>query len=152
MFELSNPAFVNIVNGNGIEVVELFASLPLDRDKIRVFEQAEMLCNGLARHTEFPAQFAESLAISCVQAIEQFPASRIGQSFEHLVDLLHRHMLAANGKRQANTCTNNRQVFACLSSGGKCSGRILELRTCSKTSKLESEGKWSLCCSGGPAH
>ena len=70
MFELSNPAFVNVVNGNGIEVVELFASLPLDRNEIRIFQQTEMLRDGLARHAKLFAQFAESLAIPCMQAIE----------------------------------------------------------------------------------
>jgi len=73
------------VNGNGIEIVELFAAVPDHREEVGVFENLEVLGHGLARHVELGAQVAERAAVGLVQLIEELSATRISQCFENFI-------------------------------------------------------------------
>jgi hypothetical protein len=70
-----------------VEVVELFASLPYDGDKIGSFELLQMLCYGLARHVHVLAKLRQGLAVVPVQLVEQTSAAGVGQRFEYFVDI-----------------------------------------------------------------
>ena len=84
-----DPTLVDLVDRDGIEEVQLFASAPLDRDEVRSLEELQMLGDGLSRHVQTTAQSAERLAILGVQPIEQFPTARVGQGFKNVVDRRH---------------------------------------------------------------
>jgi len=71
VLEFANPALVNLVDRNGIEVVELFTSLPLHGDEIGVFEQFEVLGDRLASHVQAGAEFGKRLSVLCVETIDK---------------------------------------------------------------------------------
>jgi hypothetical protein len=105
LLEFPYPAEVHVVDRNGVEVVQLLSSLPLDGDEIRVFEQPEMLCHRLSRHVEARAQLGQRLAAAFVQTVKQHPAVGVGQGFEHFVNLLHGGTLTGRHyDRQVKTC------------------------------------------------
>src|SRR5512132_631499 len=126
VLEFPDPAVVNLVNGHRVEVVELFAPPPHRGDQIRVFEHAKMLGDGLPRHLEVLAQFAERQAALRMQAIEQLPAAWICQRLEHLVDSLHLYIM---------------QVNACMSSGEAPKNKSI-------ARGADTPGSWSLDGSG----
>lgn len=95
LFKFPNPAFVNLVDWNRVEVVQLFPSLPLDRNQIGVFQQAKVLRDRLPRHAQSLAQLTQRLSVLGVQAVEQFSAAGVGQGLEHGVYFFHGHVLAA---------------------------------------------------------
>lgn len=82
---LADPAFVDFVNGDGIEVVQFFAAVPDGRDKIGALEQVEVLGYGLTCHVEVRAQVGQRLPAALVEHIEQFAAAGIGQGFKHVI-------------------------------------------------------------------
>lgn len=80
-----DPAFVELVEGDGIEEVELLTATPSGGDEVGVFEDFEVLGDGLTGHVEAAAEIAESLAVLAAQLIEQGPAAGIGQGFEDCI-------------------------------------------------------------------
>ena len=82
---LADPALVNFVDGNGIEVVELFAAVPDHGEEVGVFEDFEVLGHGLARHVEVGAEVAERAPVGLVQLIEKLSAAGIGERFENFI-------------------------------------------------------------------
>jgi len=52
---LADPALGDLVDGDGIEVVKLFAAVPDDGDEVGVLEQVEVLGHGLTGHVEVRA-------------------------------------------------------------------------------------------------
>jgi len=93
----ADPALVDFVDGDGVEVVELFAAVPDGGDEIGVLEEVQVLGNSLTAHIEVLAESGESLAVVFVQQVEQLAAAGIGQGFEHVVhdgDKLGNQMVA----------------------------------------------------------
>ncbi len=84
-FVCADPALVNLVDRNGIEEMQLLASVPDDGEKVGGFEDFEMLGHGLAGHGEMGAEFGKRSPIGLVQLIEELAAAGIGEGFEHVV-------------------------------------------------------------------
>lgn len=82
---LADPALVNLMNRNRIQVVQFLAPAPYDNDQIRIFEQEKVLGYGLTTDVQFPAKLAQSLPVVGVESVEQFPASGIRERLEHHV-------------------------------------------------------------------
>src|SRR5215470_19253667 len=83
--ELPDPAVVDLVNRNRVEVVELLAPAPRRRDEARVFEHVEVLRHGLPRHVHPVAELGQRETVAREHAIEQLPPPRIRERFEDLV-------------------------------------------------------------------
>ncbi len=81
----ADPALVDFVDGNGVEVVELFAAVPDGGDEVGVLEEVQVLGDGLTAHVEVLAEGGEGLAVVLMQQVEQLAAAGIGQGFEHVV-------------------------------------------------------------------
>jgi len=81
-FEFADPAVIDRVDGNRINEMPLLASLPLHRNKVRLFEKLQVLGYGLAREGKAFAQLPQSLAALLVQAVEEATAVRISESPE----------------------------------------------------------------------
>ncbi len=58
-FEAGDPAFLDLLDGNGIEVVQTLASLAYDGDQIRLGQEVEVLSDRLAGHGQVLAEFAQ---------------------------------------------------------------------------------------------
>ena len=85
--ELVNPAILNLIERDWIQVVQLLPAAPDDGDEIGVREQLQVLRHGLARHVHVLAQRGQRLAVIPMQLVEQTPARRIGQGFEDFVEI-----------------------------------------------------------------
>jgi len=85
--EFFDPAHVDFMQGNGVEVVELFPAVPDDRNEVRILEQLQMLGHGLPRHVHVLAECRDRLAVLAMQLVEKAPAGRVGQCLEYLVDV-----------------------------------------------------------------
>ena len=87
LFELRDPALVDLVERDGVEVVELLPAL-LDRGhETRGLEDFEVLGDALAGDGQVLAQRAERLAVVGVEPVEQAPAGRVREGLE---DTRHR--------------------------------------------------------------
>jgi hypothetical protein len=84
---LTDPAFGDFVDRNGIEVMLLVSPAFKCGDEIGAFENAEMLADGLPRHAKADAQIAEALTVIFKEPIEQFAAGGIGEGFEDGVSI-----------------------------------------------------------------
>jgi hypothetical protein len=84
-FVFADPAFVDVVDGDGVEVVELFAAVPDGGDEVGVLEEAEVLGDGLAGHVEVRAEGGEGLAVVLVEKVEELAAAGVGEGFEDVV-------------------------------------------------------------------
>ena len=82
---------MDIVDGNGVEEVQLFPSPPLHREKVGVLEQLKMLSDRLPGHPQALAEFPQRLAIPGVEPIDQLAPPRVGQRLKDPVELLGRH-------------------------------------------------------------
>ena len=80
---LADPALVDFVDGDGVEVVKLFPAVPDGGDEVGVLEEVEVLRHGLAGHVEVLAESGEGLAVVLMQQVEQLAAAGIGQGFEN---------------------------------------------------------------------
>lgn len=80
---LADPALVDFVDGDGVEVVELFAAVPDGGDEVGVLEEVQVLGHGLTGHVEVLAEGGEGLAVVLMQQVEQLAAAGIGQGFEN---------------------------------------------------------------------
>jgi hypothetical protein len=85
LFELADPAHVDLLNGHWIQVMELLAAVFNGRDEIGSFQQGQMLAHGLPRHTHVAAEVAERAAVSIVKTVEQFSPRLVSQGFENSV-------------------------------------------------------------------
>ena len=81
----ADPPLIDIVNGDRIEVVELFAAAPDDCDEVGLLEDFEVLGDSLARHGEQRAKPSQRLPAALVQRIEQLASAGIGEGLEHVV-------------------------------------------------------------------
>src|SRR5277367_5488156 len=90
--EFPDPTFGDLVDGNGIDVVELFPPSPLPGYETRLPENGEMLGDRLARHGEPRAQLAQRLAVLPVQPVKQLPPARVGQGVKQGVVIHARNM------------------------------------------------------------
>ena len=77
--ELADPAFIHLLDGDRVEVMQLVTSTPNCRQQIAGLQQQQVLRHRLARHVQMLAEFPESLAIALMQQIQQAPAVRIGE-------------------------------------------------------------------------
>jgi hypothetical protein len=94
----ADPAVGDFMDRDGIQEMELLAATPQADDKIGRFENFQVLGDGLARHFESLAQFAERLAVLRPQAIEQLPATGVGEGLEHFVHVcVHTLIMQPNG-------------------------------------------------------
>ena len=82
---LADPALVDVVEGDGVEVVQLFAAVPDDGDEVGVLEQVEMLGHGLAGHVEVRAEAGQRLPAALVEQVEQLATAGIGERFENFI-------------------------------------------------------------------
>ena len=87
MFEFSDPALVDLVQRNRVEVVQFFPALPNDGDQVGLFELLQVLCYGLACHVHLLAERAQCLTIIALQQVKQMPATGVGQCFKYFVDV-----------------------------------------------------------------
>lgn len=94
---LADPALVDFVNGDGVEEVELFPTVPDGGDEVGVLKEIEVLGHGLAGHVEVLAEGGEGLAVVLMQQVQQLAAAGIGQGFEngiHDMGKIGNHMVA----------------------------------------------------------
>ena len=83
-----DPALADLVDGRGVEVVQLLATAPHRRHQVRRFEHREMLADRLPGHVEPLAELGQVLTAAIVQAVEHPPPARIGERLEHRVHRL----------------------------------------------------------------
>ena len=81
----ADPAFRNLVDRHGIEIVQLLAPAPDGSDQICRLQQRQVLAHGLARHVEAGGKLAQGLAVAGMEPVQQQPAALIRQRLEHLV-------------------------------------------------------------------
>lgn len=81
----ADPALVDFVDGDGVEVVQLLAAVPDDSDEVGALQQVQVLGHGLAGHVEVLAKGGQRLPVVLVEQVEQFAAAGIGQGFEYFV-------------------------------------------------------------------
>src|SRR5215831_14712641 len=96
--ELPHPAIVDLVDGDGIEVMVLLTATPRDAHQICALEHREMLRDCLARQMSLLAELAQRQFVLLEQAIEQAATRGIR---ERLEDGVH--------------APENMQALACMS-------------------------------------
>src|SRR5262252_7430828 len=104
--ELLHPAVVDLVDGHGVQEVELLATAPRRADEVRLLEQREVLRDRLPGHVHPLAELAQREPARLEQAIEKLSPAGIRERFEHRIHpglLLHLIM----------------QAFACMSRSKK---------------------------------
>ena len=84
-FVFADPSFVDLVDRDRIEEMQLLPAVPDHREEVGGFENLEMLGHGLAGHIEMGAEFRECPPIRLLQLIEKVAAAGIGEGFEHVV-------------------------------------------------------------------
>src|SRR5689334_5969589 len=102
--EFPDPAFADLMDRNGINVVQLLAAMPERGDEISRFENPEVLCDRLPRHGEAVAEFVQRLSVFGVKPVQQRAPRCVGKRFE---DFIHG--------------SDNRQPKGCMSRA--CVGR-----------------------------
>ena len=91
IFECLDPAMLNLMQRNRIQVVQLAPPAPDGADEVGRLEHRQMLAHRLPRHLEVLAQLAECLAVVLSKPIQQQPAARVRQRPEDPVHLIVRH-------------------------------------------------------------
>src|SRR4030095_6173483 len=89
-FVFSNPTFVDLMQRHRIEIMQLLAPTPYDRDEVCFLQQRQMLGHRLPCHVQVFAQFAQRLPILLAQLVEQLSATGVGQRFK---DCIHQAAL-----------------------------------------------------------
>lgn len=84
----ADPAFGDVVDRHGVEVVQLFAPALLGGDEIGFFENTQMLGYSLTRHIHGLAQFVERLPVAGMEPVKKASAPIIGKGLE---DSVHCH-------------------------------------------------------------
>jgi len=77
--KFTDPPLSDRVDRHGIDEVQFFASLPLRRNQIGLFQNLQMLAHRLTCHLDAFAQLTESLRVTSVQSIKQLTPTAIGQ-------------------------------------------------------------------------
>ena len=85
--ELADPALVDFVQGYGVQVMELFTTLPDDGDEVCVLELLQVLRHRLASHVHVPTECRERLAILPMKQVEETSAGRVSERLEDLVEV-----------------------------------------------------------------
>lgn len=76
--KLVDPPLADLVDGDGIQVVELFAASPHGDDQVGRLQNPQMLHHRLPAHREPLAQLAERLPVVLKQTVQQLAARGIG--------------------------------------------------------------------------
>lgn len=84
-FVFGNPALGDLVDGDRIEVVQLFTSPADCGNEVGVLQTPEVLRYRLTGHVQVLAKPAQCLAIMGPQRVQQAPSCRIGEGLEHFV-------------------------------------------------------------------
>src|SRR5262249_25138772 len=79
------PAVVDLVDGYGVQEVELLAAAPRRADEVRFLEQRQVLGHRLAAHLHPFAELAECEPTRLVKPVEQLPPARIREGLEHRI-------------------------------------------------------------------
>lgn len=82
---LAHPALVDFLDGHRVEVVQLPPPHLSGGHQPRPFEHPQVFHRPEPRHLKARAQLAERLPIAGEEVVQQRPAARIGQRFEHLI-------------------------------------------------------------------
>ncbi len=82
---LAHPPVVDEADRHGVQKVQLLATPPLCDDETGFLEQLEVLHHAEARHGEAGFELSERLSVVPVELIEELPAGRVGEGFEHRV-------------------------------------------------------------------
>jgi hypothetical protein len=85
LLEFSDPAHIDFVDGDGVEIVQFLAASFRRGDQIGLLQQIEMLGHRLTAHVMALAEFRERLAVLPAQPVEQLTPAGIGKGFEHFV-------------------------------------------------------------------
>jgi hypothetical protein len=91
---LADPSFCDLVNGNGIEIVQFVPSAPDWRHQIGPFQDAKMFAHGLPCHLEANAQFGQALTILFKKPIQQRATVGVSQRLKDRV-CVHKEELYA---------------------------------------------------------
>src|SRR5262249_5378871 len=83
----SDPPIRDLVDRNGVQVMELLPSAFLRNDELRVLENREGLHHRLARHVAASAELAQCAAVPRMQPVEELTPDGIGKRAE---DGVHR--------------------------------------------------------------
>src|SRR5262249_42888213 len=84
---LADPALGDLVDRDGVQEVQLLAAAPQDGDEIRVFQNFQVLRDGLPGHVEMLRELSERLAVVGMELVQQEPAAGIGGRLERLVEV-----------------------------------------------------------------
>jgi hypothetical protein len=82
LFELGDPALVDLLQRYRVEEVQLFAPAPHGGDQVGRLQQVKVLCHALPRHVQVFAQLVECAAVVRMQQVEQLAPAGIGQGLE----------------------------------------------------------------------
>ena len=83
--EFSDPAFADLMDRHRVEIVQLLAAMLDGRDQIGLFEDDEVLGDGLPRHRKALAKFVQCLAVPGVKPVQQRPSRPIGERSEDFI-------------------------------------------------------------------
>src|SRR5262245_24517719 len=123
---MGDPALTDLADGRGVEVMELLAAAADGGDQVGRFQDGEVLAHRLPGHVQSGAELAEGLAVARVEAVEELPATRVGQRLEDLVHLLIcSHQAAYN--RQPEGCMS---IRVSRGSAGRADGAARGRRGC----------------------
>jgi hypothetical protein len=70
LFKLADPSLGNLVDRDGIEIVQLLATLFERHDEVGLFEHGQMLHDRLARHVMAFAQLTQCLPVPRMKPVE----------------------------------------------------------------------------------
>ena len=93
-----DPTFVYFMDGDRVEIMQLFAPSPHRGNQVGVFKPREVLRDRLAGHVEVCTELSQRLAALRAKGIQQAPPGRVSESLEHIIDV-HRSQYM-----QENTC------------------------------------------------
>lgn len=85
--EFRDPACVNFVQRHGVQVMQLFPTVPNDGHQVCLLQLLQVLSYGLACHVHVFTQRGQCLAALPMQQVRQTPAARVGKRFENFVDV-----------------------------------------------------------------
>lgn len=85
--EFRDPACVNFVQRQGVQVMQLFPTVPNDGHQVCLLQLLQVLSYGLACHVHVFTQRGQCLAALPMQQVRQTPAARVGKRFENFVDV-----------------------------------------------------------------